>query len=142
MKSYLAPIAVSLISAPEADRPVSSVIVTHSDLDLNSGSGKAEFQDRIATAVDDLCGQHSQDDASSMILIQRCRDGARDLATANLVQAIAASHINPAIGTSLICWMDASLAGRCAVSGCDVSAGRRSRRDQIDRAVRCDRAWR
>ena len=96
MKSYLAPIAVSLIPAPEAARAVSSVIVTHADLDLTSCIGKAEFQDRIATAVDDLCGQQPQDDASSMILIQRCRDGARDLATANLAQAIAASHVNPA----------------------------------------------
>ena len=96
MKSYLAPLAVSLIPAPEAARPVSSVIITHSDLDLNSCSGKAELQGRIATAVGDLCGQHPQNDASSMILIQRCRDGARDLATANLAQAIAASHINPA----------------------------------------------
>jgi UrcA family protein len=85
-----------LIPAPEAARPVSSVIITHADLDLNSCSGKAEFQDRIATAVDDLCGQHPQDDASSMILIQRCREGARDLATSSLAQAIAASHIHPA----------------------------------------------
>lgn len=95
MKSYLPPIAVSLISAPEADRAVSSVIVTHADLDMDSCTGKAEFQDRIASAVDDLCGQHPRDDASSMILIQRCRGGARDLATANVAQAIAASYINP-----------------------------------------------
>jgi UrcA family protein len=97
VKSYLAPLAVSLIPAIEAARPVSSVIVTHADLDLNSCTGKAELQDRIATAVDDLCGQQRQVDVSSMILIQRCRDGARDLATASLVQAIAAAHINPSL---------------------------------------------
>jgi UrcA family protein len=95
VKSYVAPLAVSLIPADEVTRPVSSVIVTHADLDLDSCTGKAEFQDRIATAVDDLCGQHPHEDASSMILIQRCRDGARDLATANVAQAIAAAHINP-----------------------------------------------
>jgi UrcA family protein len=95
VKSYVAPLAVSLIPAPEAARPVSSVIVTHADLDLDSCTGKAELQDRIATAVDDLCGQHPQNDVSAMVLIQRCRDGARDLATASVAQAIAAAHIDP-----------------------------------------------
>jgi UrcA family protein len=65
-----------------AQRAAKRVVVRHTDLDLNTASGKAKFDRRIAQATEQVCGSYARTSHEEEQAIDACRaDVKRSVAT-------------------------------------------------------------
>ena len=77
-------IAMPALAAPEFEH---SVVVRHGDLDLESATGRAVFDRRIAAATERVCGSYAGADPTEDQEIKRCRAAVtRDVARQLRVQ--------------------------------------------------------
>ena len=72
--------------------------VSYADLDLGNAAGRATLRQRIARAVDAVCGRPEINIGSPYNRsIQRCRNDARNDADGRVTRAIAAAEARPGI---------------------------------------------